>query len=66
MIDLKLTQKEQLVVNELKQGKTDQAIANTLGMRIGTVRTHLRSIYMKLGVKSRAELIVRLLGGDQK
>lgn len=61
MIDLKLTEKEQLVVNELKQGKTDQTIADTLGMKIGTVRTHLRSIYIKLGVKSRTELIVRLL-----
>ena len=61
MIDLKLTEKEQLVVNELKQGKSDQDIADAIGMRIGTVRTHLRSIYMKLGVKSRAELIVRLL-----
>ena len=61
MVDLKLTEKEQLVVNELKQGKSDQDIADAIGMRIGTVRTHLRSIYMKLGVKSRAELIVRLL-----
>lgn len=58
---MKLTEKEQLVVNELKQGKSDQAIADALGMKIGTVRTHLRSIYMKLGVKSRTELIVRVL-----
>lgn len=60
-----LTAKEQLVLTELKMGKTDQDIADAIGMRIGTVRTHLRSIYMKLGVKSRTELIVRLLGGDR-
>ena len=57
----KLTLKEELVVEELKKGKTDIEIASKLGMKPGTVRAHLHSIYLKEGVSSRTQLLVRLL-----
>jgi DNA-binding NarL/FixJ family response regulator len=37
------------------EGKGNKAIANRLGLSEGTIKSHLRSIYRKLQVQTRAE-----------
>lgn len=65
-----LTQQEDLralskahgrVVHLLLEGLSDREIADRLGIARNTVHNHLREIYRKFGVHSRAELIARLL-----
>jgi DNA-binding CsgD family transcriptional regulator len=51
-----LTPTEHDVVALVAEGLTNQAIGARLLMTAGTVRTHLRSVFAKLGVTSRAEL----------
>jgi predicted ATPase/DNA-binding CsgD family transcriptional regulator len=51
-----LTPTEGDVVALVAQGLTNAAIGARLLMSAGTVRTHLRSVFAKLGVTSRAEL----------
>lgn len=54
-----LTPTEQDVVELTAQGLGNQAIADRLRIGVGTVRTHLRSVFAKLDVTSRAELAAR-------
>lgn len=51
-----LTQREQQIYKLLKQGKTRKQIADTLGIRSNTVRTHIRNIYQKTGIHERSLL----------
>jgi DNA-binding NarL/FixJ family response regulator len=51
-----LTQREASVLELLQQGRSNGEIAAQLHIGIETVRTHARSIYRKLGVRSRREL----------
>lgn len=47
-------------------GQDNFAIAQTLGISVGTVRKHIENIYRKLEVQSRSEaiaLVIRKLGG---
>jgi LuxR family maltose regulon positive regulatory protein len=37
------------------EGKGNKAIANRLGLSEGTIKSHLRNIYRKLKVQTRAE-----------
>lgn len=43
------------------QGMPDKQIAHALGISIHTEKEYLHTIYGKMGVCSRGELIVRLL-----
>jgi DNA-binding NarL/FixJ family response regulator len=56
-----LTQKEQEVLRLLAKGRLQKNIAETLGISVNTLRTHLRSIYEKLHVHSRAEATLKLM-----
>ena len=56
-----LTPMEYKIVQQVKQAKRNKAIAEELGITEGTVRTHLRNIFIKLKIKSRAELIIKEL-----
>jgi DNA-binding CsgD family transcriptional regulator len=56
-----LTSTEYKIALLVKQAKRNQQIADELGIGEGTVRTHLRSIFKKLKIKSRAELIIKEL-----
>ncbi len=50
-----LTERETEVVRLLAQGLTNKDIAQTLILSVRTVEAYLRSIYGKLGVRSRTE-----------
>jgi DNA-binding CsgD family transcriptional regulator len=52
-----LTQREQQVTEWFAAGLTYKEIATELGLSASTVRRHLESIYYKLEVSSKAELI---------
>ena len=55
-----LTPQERAVVMELATGKTNARIADALFVSEHTVEWHLRSIYDKLAVRSRQEVIATL------
>ena len=52
-----LTPREVEVLAELQQRRANAQIASDLHISVETVRTHARSIYRKLGVTSRRELL---------
>ncbi|ELA02559.1 LuxR family transcriptional regulator [Enterococcus faecalis EnGen0252] len=53
-----LTQREREVLSLLLECKTNQDIANELFLSIGTVKTHIHNIFVKLEVNKRAEVFV--------
>ena len=55
-----ISPREQELVPLVLQGNSNQQIAETLFISLSTVKTHLRSIYAKFGVKNRYELIAFL------
>jgi DNA-binding NarL/FixJ family response regulator len=52
-----LTEREQQVAALAVRGFANKEIAEQLGLRVGTVKVHAHSIYRKLGVRTRAQLI---------
>jgi len=50
-----LTRAESAVLRELAQGRANGDIADRLCVSIETVRTHVRRVLGKLGVRSRTE-----------
>jgi DNA-binding CsgD family transcriptional regulator len=52
------TGREREIVDLLMQGMSNRQIANSLGITEGTVKKHLNHVFRKLGVHSRALLIV--------
>jgi len=54
-----LTPRELDVFRLLLEGYTLRETAEQLGVKYSTVNTHMTAIYKKLGVNSRAELIIR-------
>ncbi|MBL0034433.1 MAG: response regulator transcription factor [Flavobacteriales bacterium] len=54
-----LTTKEREVLDGLAAGLMYKEIADKLAVNISTIRTHVRSIYEKLQVHSRAEAVRR-------
>ncbi len=56
-----LTGRESEITALLMKGHTYRAIADELHVSENTVRTHIKNIYAKCGVRSRAELMNRLL-----
>ncbi len=53
-----LTPTEQKVLEQLLLGKSNKAISEELGVSINTVKTHLKHVFKKTGVKSRIALIL--------
>lgn len=51
-----LTQRETDVMRLLVEGHANKAIARCLGVTVGTVKTHLKSIFQKLDASSRTEV----------
>lgn len=56
-----LTEREKEISQLIRAGLRNRAIAEKCGLTEGTVKVHLHSIFQKLGVKSRAELIVSMI-----
>ncbi|WP_280335016.1 LuxR C-terminal-related transcriptional regulator [Nocardia wallacei] len=52
-----LTDTELAVLRQLPSGMTTHSLAADMGVSINTVKTHLRGIYHKLGVRTRADAI---------
>jgi DNA-binding NarL/FixJ family response regulator len=52
-----LSLREWQIIDELGAGRTTAAAAERLGIALATVHSHLRNIYGKLGVRSRAEAL---------
>ncbi len=50
-----LTGREHDVLNSLANGLTDAEVAMSLDIAIGTVQTHIKSLYRKLEVSSKTE-----------
>lgn len=59
-----LTDKEQMVVQLLTDGLSYKMTADRMQITMNTVRSHIRNIYTKLQVHSKAEVISRNLKGD--
>lgn len=51
-----LTNREQTILLELAQGKSNKAVAASLGISVRTVETHRNNIKRKLGISSTAGL----------
>jgi DNA-binding NarL/FixJ family response regulator len=56
-----LSTREREVLDDLAKGRQAQEIAANLGVSISTVRTHIRSIFVKLKVNSQLALLARLV-----
>lgn len=59
-----LSPKEQEVVLGLVDGLSYKMIAGRMSISIETVRSHIKNIYKKLHVHSKAEVIRKSLGGE--
>ena len=55
---IKLTKMESRVVNLVKSGHTNKEIAKRLSIGEGTVKAHLRKIFLKLNLQNRYQLII--------
>lgn len=58
------TPREVEVLYLVADGLTDKEIGGRLGIAISTVRTHLRRMYLRYGISSRANLAARWAGGE--
>ncbi len=57
-----LTAAERTIVDMLLEGRSNRAIALRRGTSVRTVANQLQAIYDKLGVRSRREVVARVLG----
>ncbi|MEP7264111.1 MAG: LuxR C-terminal-related transcriptional regulator [Bacteroidota bacterium] len=53
-----LTPKEEEIIRLAGQGKPRREIAKTLNVKEGTINTHFKSIYIKTGAHSMAEIAI--------
>jgi len=61
-----LTDREETVLRLLTQGLGNKDIALKLGLSVNTIKTHLKNIFKKLGVKSRLEAMRVALSTDSQ
>jgi DNA-binding CsgD family transcriptional regulator len=61
MVRLSLSRREAQVLHEVGQGRTNDEIAEILGISISTVKTHLEHVFRRLGVGSRTAAALRAL-----
>jgi DNA-binding CsgD family transcriptional regulator len=58
-----LSPRELQIARLVADGATNRAIATSLDISLWTVSTHMRRIFAKLGVCSRAEMVAQFFGG---
>ena len=56
-----LTQRERIIAISLGKGKTVKDVAVEFGLSVKTVQTHQNSLYRKLNIHSRVELIQKVM-----
>ena len=56
-----LTSKEMIVAKLVTRGHTNASIAVELGVKPGTISTHLVSIFKRLNIDNRVQLATRYL-----
>jgi LuxR family transcriptional regulator, maltose regulon positive regulatory protein len=56
-----LSTREREIVDLIAQGRSNKEIANALGIGTETVKSHVKSIFAKLGVDRRAQAVARAL-----
>jgi|SRR5665213_394051 len=61
-----LTKREHEILEHLSKGCQHKQIADTLSISIFTVRAHIRNIYDKLHVGSRAEAVMKFMGKENE
>lgn len=61
----RLSPREQEIVRIVAEGHPNKIIADVLNISSWTVCTHLRRIFAKLGVGSRAAMVARLFDGGR-
>ncbi|HEY3247545.1 MAG TPA: helix-turn-helix transcriptional regulator [bacterium] len=57
----RLSPREREIAGLVAQGFPSKSIAVTLGISVWTVTTHLRRVYARFGVQSRAAMVATLL-----
>ncbi len=57
----RLSPREREIAALVAEGYPSKAIAMTLGISVWTVLTHLRRVYARFGVQSRAAMVATLL-----
>jgi len=55
--DIKLTDRERQVLEMIAVGRNTAAMAGEIGVAEATVRTHVKNLFTRLGVHSRAEAV---------
>ncbi len=54
-----ITAREQELLRLVAQGLSNREISSRLAITVNTVKSHLRRIYLKLGVRNRAQAVMR-------
>ncbi len=57
-----ISKREKEVLGHILDGKTNNEIVDILGISMGTVKSHIHSIYTKTGVKKKNELYIKFSG----
>ena len=60
-----LSPREQEIVRLIAKGYPNKAIAAVLDISVWTVSTHLRRVFAKLGVSSRAAVVARMISSGK-
>lgn len=55
----RLTSREIEVLDLIKLGNNNREIASKLGVSIGTIKSHLMTIFLRLGATDRTDAIVK-------
>ena len=56
-----MTQREIQIAKLVCQGFSNDKIAKILEIKVGTVKTHLRNIYLKIRVKSKIAMLLKFI-----
>jgi DNA-binding CsgD family transcriptional regulator len=61
----KISRREREIINLILRGKSNKEIEERLFISMGTVKNHIYSIFQKVGVKSRGQLIIKIVNSPQ-
>jgi len=63
---IRLTPREREIVESLLTGRTNKAIAREFGVTEQTIKNQLTTLFKKLGVGGRVELVTRVLKNQDR